>query len=214
MDSQANFSSTQFFSNTEILNGFFEKAQYAWEVLPQIEEFIRTFKDNPESKNYTEISENIFIGHNVVIDDTAKIKGVAIIGDNSIIGHAAFLRGGVIVGKNVNVGHATEVKHSIIMSNAALAHLNYIGDSIVGASCNISGGATLANWRFDKKEIEIKNGDSRIPTGMDKFGAIVGDGCFVGVSAVLNPGTVLGKECLVFPLVSVSGTYPESSKIK
>ncbi len=125
-----------------------------------------------------------------------------------------FFAVGVIIGKDVNVGHATEVKHSIVMSNTKLAHLNYIGDSVVGASCNISGGATLANWRFDKKEIEIKDGENRIPTGMDKLGAIVGDGCFVGVSAVLNPGTVLGRDSLVFPLVSVAGTYPASSKIK
>ncbi len=214
MDKEGNFSINKFFSDTAFLQGLFKNTHNVWEALPQIEEFIQSFKDDPASKDYTEISENVFLGKNVVIDDTARIKGSAIIGDNSIIGHAAFLRGGVIIGPDVNVGHATEVKHSIIMQKSALAHLNYIGDSIVGASCNISGGATLANWRFDKKEIEIRNGDLRIPTGMDKFGAIVGDGCFVGVSAVLNPGTVLGKGCLVFPLVSVAGTYPASSKIK
>ncbi len=192
----------------------FEKHQNIWEVLGDIDSFIKNFNSTSEKEGYNEISEGVFVGKNVTIDDTSRIKGKAIIGHNSIIGHAAFLRAGVIIGDNVNVGHATEVKHSIILAKTALAHLNYIGDSIIGSECNISGGATLANWRFDRKEVSIKDGQDRIPTGMEKLGAIVGDGSFLGVSAVLNPGTILGKNCLVFPLVSVAGTYPASSRIK
>lgn len=208
------FHYTNFFKDTGIFHTLFEDVTYPWDVLSRIEDFIATFQKNEASSEYEERENNIFVGRNVTIDDTARIVGGAIIGHNATIGHAAFLRGGVLVGDGVNVGHATEVKHSIILPNTKLAHLNYVGDSIIGGDCNISGGATLANWRFDRKDIEIKDGDSRIPTHLNKLGGILGDGCFVGVSAVINPGTVLAPESLVFPLVSVSGTHLEQKKFK
>ena len=212
MDNDFNYKN--YFSTPGILESFLSNYNTPWEALFDLKTFIGEFKKNAHNLGFSEIKEDVFVGRNVTIDDTARIKDHAIIGHNSIIGHAAFIRGGNVICDDVNVGHATEVKHSIILSGTALAHLNYVGDSIIGSGCNISGGATLANWRFDRKPVTIRKGDERISTGNEKFGGIVGDGCFVGVSAVLNPGTVLGKECLVFPLVSVSGTHPASSKIK
>lgn len=208
------FSYTNFFSDTGIFTDLFEQYEYPWEVLSNIEQYILTFKKSSHYSEYTEIAPNVYTGKNVSIDDTARILGAAIIGHNSIIGHAAFVRGGVLIGEDVNVGHATEVKHSVILPNAKLAHLNYIGDSIIGAGSNISGGATLANWRFDRKEVVIKNGGEGMPTHMEKMGSIIGDDCFVGASAVINPGTVLAPGSLVFPLMSVKGTYLEKTTIK
>jgi len=45
-------------------------------------------------------------------------------------------------------------------------------------------------------------------TGLRKFGAILGDGVQVGCNAVLNPGTLMGAECIVYALASVRGYYP------
>ncbi len=205
---------TNFFSAPGIFRDLFEQFEYPWETLSNIEQFISSFKESEQHKDFTEISPNVFVGKNVTIDDTARIQGSAIIGHNTTIGHAAFVRAGVLIGDNVNVGHATEVKHSIILNGAKLAHLNYIGDSIVGSDTNVSGGATLANWRFDKKEVVIKTDGNGISTNLEKMGSIVGDGCFIGVSAVINPGTVLAKESLVFPLVSVRGTHLEKAILK
>lgn len=208
------FSYSNFFETTGLFQEIFEKYEYPWEVLPNIEQFIDTFRKSERSKDFAEIAENVFVGKNVTIDDTARISGSAIIGHNTIIGHAAFVRGGVLIGDDVNVGHATEVKHSIVLNGAKLAHLNYIGDSIIGSNTNISGGATLANWRFDKKEVVIRDDGEGIPTHMEKMGSVIGDDSFIGVSAVINPGTVLAKKTLVFPLVSVKGTHLTSETIK
>ncbi len=208
------FSYTEFFSDTGHFKSLFDGVKNVWEVLPKIEEYIAEFGKTAEAHEYTEISDNLYVGKGVIMDNTSRIDGPAIIGHNSVIGHAALLRGGVLVGHNVNVGHATEVKHSVILSDTALAHLNYIGDSVVGSNCNISGGATFANWRFDKKEVMVKNGDEKIVTHLEKLGSIVGDESFIGVNAVLNPGTILAKKSLVFPLKSVKGTHRESTTFK
>lgn len=198
---------SNFFSNTGIFEELFQKCDYPWQVMPMIGDFILNFEQTKYFEGFTKISDKVYVGKNVEIDDTARINGGAIISSNTTIGHTAFIRGNVLFGENVHVGHATEVKHSIILENSALAHLNYIGDSIVGGDNNISGGATLANWRFDKKIIEIKNGETRISTNMDKMGGILGDNCFIGINAVINPGTILAKNSLVYPLVSVRGTH-------
>lgn len=203
-----------FFGHTDLLTELFESVKYPWEVLGKITEFIDNFEHLYLDQGYEKVRDGLYIGKNVEIDDTAKIKGMAIVGHNSVIGHAAFLRGDVVIGDNVNVGHATEVKHSIVLSNTALAHLNYIGDSVVGSNCNISGGATLANWRFDHKNIVIKNGNDPIDTQMEKLGGIVGDGTSLGVHSILNPGTILAKNSLVFPLIAIKGVHLDSMTFK
>lgn len=208
------FEYPSFFSNSGIYTSLVEQKKYPWDYLPEIEQFIQSFRDNAKELGYSEEEQHIYIGKNVQIDSTAKIKGPAIIGHNSNIGHAAFVRGGVLIGENVNIGHATEVKHSIIFSNSALAHLNYVGDSVVGGNVNISGGATLANFRFDKKEIVIKHEGKIISTHLQKFGSVIGDNSQIGVNAVLNPGTILAKNTLVYPLTFVRGCHINSQIIK
>ena len=38
-----------------------------------------------------------------------------------------------------------------------------------------------------------------IATGLRKFGAIVGDRTEIGCNAVINPGSVIGRDCIIYP---------------
>ena len=139
-----NFIAEEFFN----LNNFawihlINKSGYVWDNLSRIDRYI----DKRLSEHN---SQNTFLDSGSVIQDTARIEGKAIIGKNCIIGHGVLLRGGVIIGDNVSIGHGGEVKHAIVMNNSSIAHLNYVGDSIIGNDVNISGGAILANWRFNQ----------------------------------------------------------------
>ena len=208
------FHYSKFFESPGIFTELFNKYENAWEVLSDIPDFITKFRNKAPELGFNEISTGVFIGENVDIDNSAKIEGSAIIGSNSKLGHSSYLRGPVLLGNNVKIGHACEVKNSIILENSAVAHLNYIGDSLLGSSVNISGGAILANMRLDKETVKIKDGSELILTNRHKMGSIVGDGCSVGVNSVLNPGTILGRSCIVFPLVTVVGIHPQGSVIK
>lgn len=53
-----------------------------------------------------------------------------------------------------------------------------------------------------------------IETGLRKFGAMIGDNVEVGCGAVLNPGTIIGKESNIYPLSAVRGYVPELSIYK
>ena len=45
-----------------------------------------------------------------------------------------------------------------------------------------------------------------VDTGLMKFGAILGDRASTGCNAVLNPGTVLGQDVLVYACVALRGS--------
>lgn len=190
-------------------DGFFQKEIFLkyknpWEIIANLNKYVEEILGG----------EKILIGEGSSIDSSAKIEGKVIIGKNSTISDTVLIREGVIIGDNVRIGHAVELKHSIIMDNSSIAHLNYIGDSIIGNNVNVGGGAIVANWRLDKKNIKIKFDDEEIDTNLEKFGACIGDNSSLGANSVLNPGTILGKKNLVFPLISVIGVYNENSVIK
>lgn len=123
------------------------------------------------------------------------------------------IREGVILGDNVHIGFAVELKNCIIMNNTHVAHINYVGDAIIGQNVNVSGGVMFANFRLDNKPVTVKMGDQRVETGLGKFSAAVGDGTWLGVNSVLNPGTVLGKNSKTYPLTSVIGYYSADSVV-
>jgi bifunctional N-acetylglucosamine-1-phosphate-uridyltransferase/glucosamine-1-phosphate-acetyltransferase GlmU-like protein len=122
-------------------------------------------------------------------------QGPCIVGEDCYIASYAYMRGGVWLESRVAVGPSAEVKSSFICDGSKIAHLNFVGNSIIGRNVNIEVGAILANYRneHDGGEIICFDGQNRIGTGQDKFGALVGDGCRIGANAVLAPGTILAR---------------------
>lgn len=208
------FNANQFFD----LAGFehhdlFNNEQEVWEALSLLPDYINRWFAHPTFKGTFDKSKKVYIGEGAQIEEGARIQGPAIIGQGSSIGHVSFLRENCILGESAHIGHGVEVKHSIFLNRAIAAHLNYIGDSIIGSDVNISGGAMVANFRLDKKTVSIRYNGRKIDTGLAKFGAVVGDGSMIGVNAVLNPGTILGKKCVAYPLASIVGTHADESVI-
>jgi acetyltransferase-like isoleucine patch superfamily enzyme len=62
--------------------------------------------------------------------------------------------------------------------------------------------------------VKVKVGADCIETNLRKFGAIVGDNAEVGCNSVLNPGTVIGRNSIVYPLTSVRGFVPGNHILK
>ncbi len=158
--------------------------------------------------------EKVSIGGGTVLEPGVLIQGPCLIGKNCLIRHGAFLRGGVILGDGCVVGHVSEVKHSIFLNGAQAAHLDYVGDSILGSRVNLGAGVKCANLRLDRREISIYDAGVKVKTGLRKFGAVLGDGCQIGCNAVLNPGTLLGPNCVSYPLLNLHGVIAAGSRIK
>ena len=106
------------------------------------------------------------------------------------------------------------MKNSIIFDNVQIPHFNYVGDSILGHRSHLGAGAVTSNVKSDKTLVTINAGGKKIETGLKKFGAMVGDFTEVGCNSVLCPGTVIGRNCTVYPLSRVRGYLKENSIFK
>ncbi|RYE97849.1 MAG: transferase [Oxalobacteraceae bacterium] len=129
----------------------------------------------------------------VWIEAGVVLKGAGIIGPRCYVAAGAYLRGGVLLVEDCIIGPSSELKSSVILSGSKLAHLNFVGDSIIGSDVNIEAGAMVANYRneLEDKEIRIEHEDKIIYTGVIKFGALIGDRTRIGANAVIAPGAIL-----------------------
>ena len=145
------------------------------------------------------IQDNIAIHKSAIIENNVTIKKPAIIGKNCYIGANAYFREGVYLDQLVKIGPGCEIKSSIICSNTAIAHFNYIGNSIIGRNINFEAGSIAANHYNERtnKKISVLYDSQIIETNSDKFGSLVGDNSRIGANAVLSPGTILVKNSIV-----------------
>ncbi|NLI81274.1 MAG: hypothetical protein GX443_06245 [Deltaproteobacteria bacterium] len=148
-----------------------------------------------------------------MVEPGALIKGPTLIGANTEIRQGAYIRGKCVIGDGCVVGHTTEMKSSIMLNGAKAGHFAYIGDSILGNGTNLGAGTKLANLRIKPGTVRVKVEGVFIDSGLRKFGAVVGDGVEIGCNSVTNPGTLLGKSCMVFPLTLVPAGYHEPHSI-
>ncbi len=181
---------------------------YGWEALSGISQMIIELSKSL-SAEYTELWDKIWVHKTVKLSDTAYIKGPCIIGKDSEIRHGAFIRGSVLIGESCVIGNSTEIKNSILFDKVQVPHFNYVGDSILGYKVHFGAGAITSNVKSDKSLVSVK-GISEFKTNLRKIGALIGDRTEIGCNTVLNPGTVIGRSCTVYPLSNVRGVIPDS----
>lgn len=188
-----------------IAKKIFDDKEFPWNILPDIKGFILELGKTLPEDEYAHPSEDVWISKTAKVFPTAYIGGPCIIDHEAEIRHCAFIRGSAIVGKKAVVGNSTEVKNAILFDEALAPHYNYVGDSILGYKSHVGAGTIISNLKSDKKNIKIKDEEECIETGMRKIGAILGDNVEVGCNTVLCPGTVIGRESIIYPSSMVRG---------
>ena len=118
------------------------------------------------------------------------------------------------MGEGCVVGNSVELKNVILFDKVQVPHYNYVGDSILGYKSHMGAGSLTSNVKSDKTLVVVKTENEQIPTGLKKFGAMLGDHVEVGCNSVLNPGTVIGRNSNIYPLSCVRGTVPADSIFK
>ncbi len=184
---------------------------YPWEALKGIKEFILQLGPTLDPEEYEEVSDNVWVHKTAKVFPSAYLGAPCIIGPNTEVRHCAFVRGSALVGADCVVGNSVELKNVILFDHVQTPHYNYVGDSILGYYSHMGAGSITSNVKADKKLVVVKNGTERIETGIKKFGAMLGDHVEVGCNAVLNPGTVIGRNSNVYPTSCVRGVVPECS---
>ena len=181
--------------------------KYPWNILDSA----RFFLDRRESyispsaqiSSRAVIEGKVIIGDNARVLENAVIRGPVYIGPRTVIGNSSLIQDYSHVGADCVVGFATEIKGSYL-GDGSWFHMNYIGNSIVGEHCNFGAGTITANWRFDEQPISVIVNGSKLNTGMDKLGAIIGDNCRTGINVSIMPGVKIGPNSIIEPSVNLT----------
>ena len=190
----------------DYLKGF----TYPWEALSGIKQLILSLGEHL-GEDYEEVKPQVWVHKTAAVAPTAFLGAPCIIGAGTEVRHCAFVRGSALVGENCVVGNSVELKNVILFDNVQVPHYNYVGDSILGYKSHMGAGSLTSNVKSDKTLVVAKSAEEQIPTGLKKFGAMLGDHVEVGCNSVLNPGTVIGSHTNIYPTSCVRGVVPANS---
>lgn len=189
-----------------------DSVQYAWQIPSTMEQYWEEILTaNPSLHR---VKENIWAEEGTVIEEGSQIEGRLIIGRGSVIKKNTVIRGYNVIGRDVMVGNFVEIKNTLIYDGVQLPHLSYVGDSVLGYYSHLGAGVKVSNFKSWGDEINITFDDIKIATGLEKLGAIVGDFSDVGCNSVLYPASLIGQNCVVYPLCGVRGTIDTKTLIR
>ncbi len=208
------FTVTLFDCTKSIAAPLLQQTTYPWEVLPRLGEYIEQLGPTLPPEEYEAVAPTVWVHKTAVVASTAFLGPRVLVGPGAEVRHCAFVRGDAIIGAHSVVGNSTEIKNALLFDGVQVPHFNYVGDSVLGYKAHIGAGVVLSNFRSDHGPVPVHHQGRRLETGLRKFGAILADGADVGCNSVLNPGTVIGKNTVVYPLSMVRGTVAPDSIYK
>jgi len=198
--------------------GFFAGYKYPWDLFALNAHLMdthikkQTIEENVNISERAKVEGKVWIRNGVKILEGVCIRGPCYIGANSFIGNNSLIWNYSSIGNNCVVGFSNEIKHSLIGDDCWF-HLNYIGDSIISDNCLFGAGTITANFRFDEKNVKLMIEGKHIDSGIDKFGAIIGDNCKTGINACLSPGVRIGPQSIVGPNVNLQNDLKPGENI-
>ncbi len=200
----------------------FNEDEPAWTAISRIADYLQSAlaKLNGERLNgeihpRAIIGDDVYIGPGTVVEANAIINGPALIGSNCTVRSGAYVRENVIAGDNVMMGNSSEFKNCLLFDQSAAPHFNYVGDSILGYKAHLGAGVVLSNVRLDRTEVKVRLPEGgQINTGLKKFAAIIGDQAEIGCNSVLSPGSLIGKNCVIYPCTHWIGVLAEGRTVK
>ena len=187
---------------------------YVWQALERLSDFICKVGESLSKEEYYSPSENVWISKTALISEACKINGPCIICAEAEIRHGAFIRGKTIIGRGSVVGNSCEIKNSLLFNMCQVPHFNYVGDSILGYRSHLGAGSVTSNLKCDGSEVVVRTDNIKYYTGLRKLGALIGDGVQIGCNVTLNPGTVIGRNSIVYPNISLRGCIPDNTICK
>ncbi len=134
----------------------------------------------------TWIGSGAIIGPNCQLDNAEIASNVRIrqgsiilqsrVDSGSTIGPYAYLRPGTEIAESCRIGNFVELKKSRIGKGSKVPHLSYVGNAIIGKSCNIGAGVIFANY-----------------DGENKYQTVLEDKVFVGSNTTLVAPVKMGR---------------------
>ena len=189
---------------------------YPWDLL----EANRSALDTDEEVRDGETEPGVHLKGSVSLSKGSRVKsgsyieGPVYVGEGAVVGPNAYLRPGTALGKGTKVGAGCEVKNSIVMDEAKIPHLCYVGDSILGTGVSLGAGTITANLKFNDSNVESRVKGRLTDSGQRKLGAILGDGVKTGINVSIFPGVKIGADAWIGPGAIVRADVPSEARVK
>jgi UDP-N-acetylglucosamine diphosphorylase / glucose-1-phosphate thymidylyltransferase / UDP-N-acetylgalactosamine diphosphorylase / glucosamine-1-phosphate N-acetyltransferase / galactosamine-1-phosphate N-acetyltransferase len=169
-----------------------------WALTAQSVSFVRQLLAQCPASDYI-LNDEIAVHRSATVESGAVLKGPLIVGAQCFVAAGAYLRGGNWIDTHCTFGPGAELKSSFVFSGTKLAHFNFVGDSILGAGCNLEAGSVVCNYRNERSDpfIRVRHGRDLHTLAVDKFGVLMGDGCRIGANAVIAPGALMVKHSVL-----------------
>lgn len=134
----------------------------------------------------------VVVESGATVDARTVIDGPVVVRSGAEVGPNAYIRAKTVIGPNASLGgQGVEIKNSIVRAGTSVAHLSYVGDSVIGRNCNFGAGTTVANLRHDERSVKVAIDGERVSTDRRKFGVVTGDDVKTGIDTAIDAGTVL-----------------------
>ena len=189
---------------------------YPWDLL----EANRSALDSDEEVRDGETEVGVHLKGSVTLSSGSLVKsgsyieGPVYVGEGAVVGPNAYLRPGTSLGKGVKVGAGCEVKNSLVMDDARIPHLCYVGDSVLGEGTSLGAGTITANLKFNDSDVESKVKREMVDSGQRKLGAIFGDGVKTGINVSIFPGVKIGADAWIGPGAIVRADVPSNARVR
>jgi mannose-1-phosphate guanylyltransferase/phosphomannomutase len=140
-----------------------------WEDVGTLDAYVKAHQDVLDGKVEIDvpgfrIAEGVWVGEGSEIDPDATVEGPALIGDYCRVEAGADLRAYTVLGANVMVRSDAYLERTVVHDNAYISESVRLRGAVIGRSSDLRMGARCEE------------------------GVVLGDDCFVGEHAVINPG--------------------------
>lgn len=184
--------------------------KYPWDLHYVIQKILQdevkhvSISPNASISKSTIIDGPCIIEDDVTIDDFCKIKGPTYISKGSFIGMSSLIRN-CMLGDKTRIGFNCEIARSYLLGGDKISQQNILVDSIIGENVWFGAYAATLNALSTKQKIsyEIERGKS-IDTGIDRFGALVGNNCTISTCVIIMPGRHIQANTFVKPETTVA----------
>jgi len=183
-------------------NGEWNALKYPWHVLDIMNYYLsqidgQDIADDAFIAEGASVVGNVYIGSGARVYPGAAVVGPAYIGAGTIVGNNALVRNSMVL-DNCEVGFTTEIARSYVADGCAM-HACRVLDTVFAENVNFSAGCTTANLRIDRDNVPTTVKEQRMSSGRDKFGAVIGEGAFLGVDVMTMPGVKIGQNVRIGP---------------
>lgn len=137
----------------------------------------------------------VYIGKNALLMEGCLVRGPVSIGENAVVKMGAKIYGATTIGPGCTVGG--EIKNTVFFEYSNKAHDGYLGDSVIGAWCNLGAGTSNSNLKNTAGNITVHLHGKKYNAGQ-KCGVLMGDFSRTAINTAINSGTTIGVSANVF----------------